>query len=299
MPPWPKFANGMSSNNLTTLPAGTPYGFVYGVPVAFRSRKEKHLRKRLFTVAGVASVVFAAAMVASAFPVAASSSGRASVPTKRLATDNGISLDGLIAIGLKPACAVGPFTPPISAYTNGVVNLGNSVAGTDFNVEALAACAPTTIVAPSYDNSGAGSYFDTAAAAERGLAPTIFFNQPNPPVNDAGQAQSTWKDWLHSFADQLGKRQQANQVIALLDLRAGAIRGQIAGKSIALIDMDSASTFDTANNYLPLASIYVEDLHLKNFLLPASDWSSGCLSTPVEACYSNTISTEELPFSTT
>lgn len=254
------------------------------------------MRKRCTTVAVLASTALAAVLVVSVAPVAASSFGRATIPTTKLATDNDIALDGLIAIGLKPGCATGPFIPPLSSYASGITSLGEpGVAGTDFNVEALANCAPTGIVAPSYDDLGAGSYYATAATAEKGIAPTIFFKEPNPPVNDAGQVQSTWKDWLHSFADQLGRRQQANEVIAILDLRAGAIRGQVAGKTVGLIDLDSASTFDSADNYLPLATIYVEDLHIKNFLLPASDWSSGCLRLPPEACYSNALSTEELP----
>lgn len=153
----------------------------------------------------------------------------ASIPAHptALATDNGISLDGLIAIGLKPACATSPApATDLAPYLQGVQNLGPDVAGTDFNVEALAACHPDGIVAPSGDDDTAsGSYFSQAGAAEQAIAPTIFFQQPNPPVSTSGAVESTWRDWLAGFADQLGYKQPANEVIANLDRIAAPIRG--------------------------------------------------------------------------
>ena len=78
--------------------------------------------------------------------------------------------------------------------------------------------------------------------------------------------------------------------------RAAAIRGQVAGKTLVTVSLESGSTFQTVNDYLPLATIYVQDLGLKNLTLPASDWTNGCLSTTTpDPCYSNNLSLEKLP----
>ena len=234
-------------------------------------------------------------------PAQTASAQASAPPVPRIATDNDIALDVLIAVGATPACATGDtstsFDPLLVPYTSNVTNLGESVQGSDFNVEALAKCAPKLIVAPSYDQqSPDNTYYKTAEKAENGIARTVFFDQPNPPVDGTGQVTSTWKNWLHAVADLVGRREQANQVIANLDRRAAAIRGQVQGKTIALVSLSTASAFDAANSYLPLATVYVQDLGAKNFAYPAKDYPAGCLDdAKPTACYTNDLSMEKLP----
>jgi ABC-type Fe3+-hydroxamate transport system substrate-binding protein len=222
-------------------------------------------------------------------------------PAERIATDSDIALDALISVGLTPACATADsgngFLDLFKPYLGGLTNLGQNVQGSDFSVEALANCHPTLIVAPSYDKaSKSNTYYNTAQKAEQGVARTVFFDQPNPPQDSAGNITSTWKNWLHAVADPVGRSRQANQVIANLDLRAAAIRAQIAGKTLVTVSLESASTFQTTNLYLPITTIYAQDLGLKNLTMPPSDWAKGCLSpTTPEPCYSNTLSLEKLP----
>jgi ABC-type Fe3+-hydroxamate transport system substrate-binding protein len=252
----------------------------------------------------VVSVALAALALAgcgsSARPSAAPSSGTSSA--QRIATDSNIAMDDLIVVGMTPACAAGDapgndgFGPLLTPYSSKVVSLGPSVAGSDFNVEALAKCAPNVILAPSYDeDTGKGSYYGTAAKTEKSIAKTYFFAQPNPPVVN-GVLQSTWRNWFLAAIDPLGGKARADEVIAKMDLRAAAIRGQVSGKTLAVVSLDSASAWEAVNDYLPLATVYIQDLGLKNFTLPAGDYAKGCLDAAnPQPCYTNSLSEEVLP----
>src|SRR5262245_811479 len=66
-------------------------------------------------------------------PAKTASAQAAAPPVPRIATDNDIALDALIAVGATPACATGAtstsFDPLLMPYTSNVTNLGESVQG--------------------------------------------------------------------------------------------------------------------------------------------------------------------------
>ncbi|WP_261555496.1 ABC transporter substrate-binding protein [Frankia tisae] len=202
-------------------------------------------------------------------------------------------MDALIAVGQKPACALNADakdSPELADYLDGITNLGPRVNGTVFNIDALAKCRPDVIIVSGKDPG----VLNTVGK----IGKAVNYVQPNPPINPDGSAGSTWRNWLHAAADPVGATAQANTVIATVDLREGALKGMLQGKTLAVLDARSTSSYLVANKYLPLAWAYVRDLGIKNFQLASPDdyEEAGCTDDKKpEACYSKELSMETLP----
>jgi ABC-type Fe3+-hydroxamate transport system substrate-binding protein len=202
--------------------------------------------------------------------------------------------DIIASLGLRPEASVSTlptgWLPAFQPYSKGVVNLGEDPTATS-SLELLATTHPKLIISPA-------AYESTIGPELSAIAPTIYYDTtPLPFVTSSGQVASDWKLFLYQVASQIGRDKQADEVVAHMATRAAAISGQTAGKTLAYVRLDSASTWKTGNNYLPVAQVFVQDLGLKNFQLPSSDYSSGCglNANPPQGCQSSDLSEEELP----
>ncbi len=201
-------------------------------------------------------------------------------------------MDDLISVGEKPACALwanSKDSPEFGDYLDGITDLGPRVNGTVFNIDALAKCRPDVIIVSGKDPG----VLKTVGK----IGKAVSYVQPNPPINPDGSAASTWRNWLHAAADPVGATAQANTVIATVDLREGALKGMLQGRTLAVVDTRSTSSYMVVNKYLPLAWAYVRDLGIKNYQTTAANYEEpGCLDdTKPEACYSKELSMETMP----
>ncbi|WP_261555498.1 ABC transporter substrate-binding protein [Frankia tisae] len=227
-------------------------------------------------------------------PAASASPGSASpaASTQRIATNNPIAMDALIAVGQKPACALAANStdnPELADYLDGITDLGQLVEGTVFNLDALAKCKPEVIIMNTDDPGVLKTVGKIAKAVE--------FVEPNPPINPDGTAGSTWRNWLHAATDPVGATAQANTVISTIDLQEGALKGMLQGRELAVVDARSTSSYRVVNKYLPLAWAYVRDLGIKNYQTTAANYEEpGCLDDKKpDACYSKELSMETMP----
>lgn len=214
-------------------------------------------------------------------PIQNTISGTAPASAARIATPVTYFAGDLLAMGYKPVCGGAAANEPAGLNTadwalataDGVQAIPGSQAG-----EALAACHPDEIFDISPDHA-------TIGATESAIAPTTFVQIANPPLDTAGEPVSTWQDWLWNLAEAVGgdAPNRARVVIAKLDRRAAAIRGQVAGKTFATVGTYTSSSFYVSATYLPNTSELSEDLGLVNYQLPSNLYpsSSPCGGTNV------------------
>lgn len=246
-----------------------------------------------------AAVTLAALAATAAVPATASA---ATIPTNptRIAASAPMVDDVLISIGLKPASSVttdfsGGWQSWLTPYTQGIQSLGIQSQPCGFNLEALAAAQPDLIVGTQLPPS-LGTYPSASCVSSfQAIAPTIFLTETYPPLNGAGQATSIWQNWTMSVASQLGRKKQADEVFAHMARRAAVIRPQVSGKVFAYVQMGSASTFNSANQYFSEEQPFIEDLGMKPF--DPSTITSSCTNdpSPVDFCTTTDVSDEDLP----
>ncbi|WP_128423259.1 ABC transporter substrate-binding protein [Frankia sp. ACN1ag] len=222
---------------------------------------------------------------------ATSASASPAAPKQRVATDNPIAMETLIAVGEKPACSLWAspkYVPLLAKYLDGIIDLGQRVDGTVFNIDALAKCRPDVILMGAEDP-------DVMTTIGK-VGKVVEFVQPNPPISADGSAGSTWRNWLHAAASPVGATEKAHAITATVDLQEGALKGLLRGKSLAVVETESTSAYEVVNKYLPLAWTYVRDLGIENYQATAADYDAGCLDDKKpKPCYSTDLSMETLP----
>lgn len=255
--------------------------------------------KRLTAVSALLVSVGLAAGACSSDSSTSSAPAPTTVKSSPLAASGIATLDDYLpdivtSLGLRPLASVSStatgWLPTFGPYSAGVKNLGEDGSATA-SLETLAAARPKTIIAPD-------AYRQTIGKSLSAIAPTIYYNSTSiPATTGSGQIVSDWKLWLYQVASQIGRGAQANEVVANLANQAAAIKGQTGGKTLAYVRLGSASTWNSGNDYLPVSQVYVQDLGLKNFQLPSSDFDAGCglKDTPPQGCQSSKLSMEVLP----
>lgn len=192
-----------------------------------------------------------------------------------------------------------------------------------FDYDELAQCDPEYIVdwapytiptAPDYTASELQAQQTSPQGTDdSALAPTIWIFSPDDDpgtqygVGDgatSGPVASIWKTWFMDFAVEMqrqglsGAVDRAQEVLARLDLRAGAIRAQVRGIRVAAISA-SPQSWGMGNVYYPQDNgFYGPDLGLTPALLPADDYGpngpTDCLpGDPPHDCTSSSLSNED------
>jgi ABC-type Fe3+-hydroxamate transport system substrate-binding protein len=213
--------------------------------------------------------------------------GFPSHPT-RLVTDGEFGTDAMVALGFHPVAAVGlpagGWPPALAPYMSGVGDLLGSQPGDADNLVALSAANPDVIIAPvSLKQDGLGEQLARTA-------PTFYYQSASQVSLGPGEVPtSTWQANLNALADALGLSARAKLVTATLDLRAAAIRAQVAGKTVALMRIVSPTTFSTVNDDKAVAAVYEHDLGLRNVHLKPQQYPYGCAPAPdpPKACATN------------
>jgi ABC-type Fe3+-hydroxamate transport system substrate-binding protein len=187
----------------------------------------------------------------------------------RLVADDQLSADASIALGYRPVAAVGlndtQWAPALASFLAASENLG-SRSGGSANLDAVTGAHPDAIVGPaSLEREG-------WADELRRLAPTVLYSPPRPGA--------TWEDAFLMIADALGRGPRGRSVVSALQLRASAIRPQIAGRTIALLRVHDAQSFSTVDDYDPAAMVYEHDLGLRNAHLKPQQYGNDCSAAP-------------------
>jgi ABC-type Fe3+-hydroxamate transport system substrate-binding protein len=213
-------------------------------------------------------------------------------PTSIATSQEGV-LDIMISIGMTPAYTnvrneLNSYAPYLLPYVKNIKSLGILGGSCSFNMEALAAAGPDLIIGSQFTNP------PPCLSQWQAIAPVVLLHQVYPPLNAAGQAESIWKNWTMDVAEQLGHVKQADEVFERTDRRAAAIRGQVEGKTIAYMQMDTASTWNTANQYFNGMQPFVQDLGMKPFDPSIVDPSCTNDPTPVTFCLTASESNEDL-----
>lgn len=248
-------------------------------------------------------------MVALVLPAGA---GATTFDLTRIATDVLPLDEDLAAIGYVPACIA---TPEGGSITSSTAYSGNSLGDTDWeppvaqqllgkstifaygDYEGLATCHPTTII-----SDGAPSKPNANYAA---IAPAIYLGTYTAAVGVSCPSTLTCSDWKPilmktgpGMAQQLGSsapQQRVAMVLANMDRRIAAIRGQVAGKTFAPVSIGPSSFEVTGEGYIWVGGLE-NDLGVKNILwqLPDSDWPN---DTPEAVASTNgvSLSNELLP----
>ncbi len=136
---------------------------------------------------------------------------------------------------------------------------------------AISDAAPEAIVGPILlKQEGWGSQLAT-------FAPTFYYPAvADPPLGPHGEVESTWQAELLAVAGAVGLAPRADRLIAFLERRAAAIRPQVAGKTIGLIAISSSQSFGTVDDYDPAATVYEQDLGLRNLHLRPQQYGFDC-----------------------
>jgi ABC-type Fe3+-hydroxamate transport system substrate-binding protein len=195
----------------------------------------------------------------------------------RLVTEDQLSTDVMIALGFRPAAAVGmtaqSWAPALAPYLGSARNLGEA-AGGSANLDAVTGVDPDGIVAPaSLRRSGWSKNLER-------VAPTLLY-----PSADG------WRDALDSVAATLGLGERARALSARLALRAAAIRGLVGGRTIAVLRIVSSQSFSTVNDAMPVAAVLGHDLGLRNAHLRPQQYPYGCEASPATSkpCATNSL----------
>ncbi|HEX4518352.1 MAG TPA: ABC transporter substrate-binding protein [Gaiellaceae bacterium] len=196
----------------------------------------------------------------------------------RLVTDDELSTDVMVSLGFRPVGAVGltasSWAPALAPYLSSAENLGARTGGSA-NLDAIAGARPDAIVAPmSLKRAGWGAQLSAEA-------PTLYYPSRGP--------RSSWQAVLRALAGPLGLTGRANAVIAGLALRAAAIRAQVEGKTVALLQIVAPQSFSTVDDYDPAAVVFEQDLALRNVHLRPQQYGNGCAArpSPPRACSTN------------
>jgi hypothetical protein len=196
----------------------------------------------------------------------------------RLVTDDELSTDVALSLGLRPVGALGltatAWPPALGPYLSKAENLGPRTGGSA-NLDAIAGANPDAILGPAtLKKEGWGSQLSATA-------PAVYYAP-------AG-AGSSWQAAVRAVAAPVGLAARANAVIAGLELRAAALRPQVRGKTIALLRIVASQTFSTVDDYDPAVKVLVRDLGLRNAHLRPPMYGNHCapLPTPPRACSTN------------
>lgn len=230
------------------------------------------------------------AQAASTLPVGADQASTA-LPAnpQRIAVTLYYLLGDVDALGYKPACAVAAVTGQ-PAGDNALEWQLSQQDGTaalppppDATGEDLAACHPDLVI------DGTTDFGQTSGTNESLIAPTLFVGTGSAvnPLTSSGAAASSpaqaipaWKTILWNVAAGLGGRAPvaAQDVIAIMDRRAAAIRGQLAGKTYSSIAVQSAASFIAYGPFIASASeVFNLDLGLEDVILPVQYNPTGCV----------------------
>ncbi len=206
----------------------------------------------------------------------------------RLVTDDALSTDVALALGLRPVGAVGmtstAWPPALAHYLGHAENLGSRTGGSA-NLDAISGAQPDAILGPqSLKSEGWGSQLSSTA-------PTLYYTP--------GAAGSSWQAAVRRIAGALGMSSRANAVIAALALRAAAIREQVEGKTVGLLQVDAAQSFSTVDDFDPAVTVLERDLGLRNLHLRPPQYGYRCAPhpSPPRACSTDELATGVLSVS--
>ncbi len=125
---------------------------------------------------------------------------------------------------------------------------------------------PDAILGPmSLKSGGWGSQLSATA-------PTFYYAR--------GQEATSWQAAVRAVAAPLGLTERADGVIAGLELRATAIREQVRGKTIGLFRIVAPQSFSTVDDYDPAATVFEQDLGLRNVHLRPQQYGNRCAARP-------------------
>jgi ABC-type Fe3+-hydroxamate transport system substrate-binding protein len=193
-----------------------------------------------------------------------------------------------------------PLGAQIAAQDHTQIVGGSTTNGYDY--DELAQCHPDYVI--DYDNfqNGTDAYptitpadiaadnSSTEGTDDTAVAPTIWYGY-NFIQNGAGNGDTTspivslWKGVFMDIALELQNQgatdalARAEDVLTLMDLRATALRGQVAG--VPIVEFEASPTsWGMGNDYFPEDSMfYGPDLGMDGIILPAADYNTGGFDT--------------------
>lgn len=255
--------------------------------------------------AGVGSALTVAALTAGATAASAAPTASDAANLSRVVTDNSNYADGLAAIGDTPVCVTTSNGTPVDQNWSGpaAAALAKSQVIASGDLEAMAACNPTAILTWDFNDP---TVKPSVGDAYQAIAPTYYAhsangcttytNTPADDGNPTGACYTTWKELFFNMAQALGTPSElaARQVIVSQDLHSAALRGQVAGMTVAPVNLFSwESSFVVLSQTFPYVNGMLRDLDLNIVTLPADDYASSC--NPLPSCTTNALSYENLP----
>jgi substrate-binding family protein len=196
---------------------------------------------------------------------------------QRLVTDDEFATDAALALGLHPSGAVGlgtrGWSPALAPLLAKADDLGGRTGGSA-NLDAIAGAKPDAILGPvALEREGWGGELTK-------IAPTAYY-----------LPGKTWQASLRAVATALGRTGEASALIAALRLRADAIRGQLAGRTVALVKLAPPQSYSAANDDMPAAAVFERDLGIRNLHLRPQQYPSGCAPAPAppRPCMTNNL----------